>query len=693
MDKTFFEKISPNLQKLHDQEYIHKVHVDVLRELYEAKCVDNKHDPNENQFWYFLDRFKRKSKKRILEFTEQSIGPRAGEVLAKIIEDDKHFVRLHLSKNFIGDESIILIAEALKKNKQVVHVDISSNNFGPKGSKAMFQMLAHNITIVSMLMHSYEGLYRNKIEPKGIKHVKEVFLNNKTLQILDVSNAYLTWAGCDIILKALDKNEYLVSLNLSNSGIPPEAGFEMAKVIARSNLEALYLANNNLGDEGTTHLMQMFRLITYKIAKLEILDLSNNNICVAVAKMFEILTRNNTMQKLILDHNNFSGKPFSTVTEFLSENVRITHLSLKGCQIGGESADYLAQGLQKNKVLVNLNIADNSLTDKGAVDICEALHEHPALREIDMQHCWIHDPAGEAVAELLNKNRRIRTIELKDNIFYDDTGLSLMNAVKNNKAISKISLDRNPVSLRFVTEIYKSLEINRNQARIRRHEEMRGLMKELKDFEKEKDSVTSQTKKLLFLEGEAKKNLDRQKGVLKEIERVEDQRYEIMETELSQVWVDYRGLERKNDDLDAEIRRTRMEIWQAEHALVHLEAKNASELKKIEDKILIVRDEMRIISGKFEKDFSKVKREFENESSKYSKIEESYKAIAKKINILKDAARAEEQRLAEEEAKRNSIVEKPNQVPSMNLKKGRLSKLEKTDKTEKSARSKSSNGK
>jgi Ran GTPase-activating protein (RanGAP) involved in mRNA processing and transport len=48
MDKTFFEKISPNLQKLHDQEYIHKVHVDVLRELYEAKCVDNKHDPNEN---------------------------------------------------------------------------------------------------------------------------------------------------------------------------------------------------------------------------------------------------------------------------------------------------------------------------------------------------------------------------------------------------------------------------------------------------------------------------------------------------------------------------------------------------------------------------------------------------------------------------------------------------------------------
>jgi hypothetical protein len=76
---------------------------------------------------------------------------------------------------------------------------LSSNDIGEEGAVAIFQVLYHNNTLISLNLKSYEGLNRNKLSPKGVAILADVLKQNRTLQFLNLAATQIGLLGLESI--------------------------------------------------------------------------------------------------------------------------------------------------------------------------------------------------------------------------------------------------------------------------------------------------------------------------------------------------------------------------------------------------------------------------------------------------------------------------------------------------------------
>jgi Ran GTPase-activating protein (RanGAP) involved in mRNA processing and transport len=107
------------------------------------------------------------------------MGINCAKMIAALIEENDHFVKITLSKNVIRDEGAKYLAHALIKDKKILELDLSSNGLTDKGIKYLCEVLLNNYTMISLKINSFEGLNRNKITQQGMLAVKEVLQKNK----------------------------------------------------------------------------------------------------------------------------------------------------------------------------------------------------------------------------------------------------------------------------------------------------------------------------------------------------------------------------------------------------------------------------------------------------------------------------------------------------------------------------------
>lgn len=86
-----------------------------------------------------------------------------------------------MAKNFLGDLGIIEIAKALVHNRNIVHLDISSNNITPEGAHKFFNLLQKSSSIVSLDISSKDGLNRNKVGVYGCEPLETLLKKNHPL--------------------------------------------------------------------------------------------------------------------------------------------------------------------------------------------------------------------------------------------------------------------------------------------------------------------------------------------------------------------------------------------------------------------------------------------------------------------------------------------------------------------------------
>ena len=95
------------------------------------------------------------------------------------METNDHFIKYNLSKNMLKDEGAYFIAEVLKHDRKIIHLDLSSNCLTKAGIKTLCDMLLVNKTLVSLNIKSFEGLNRNKIGAAGVAPIKNMLRKNK----------------------------------------------------------------------------------------------------------------------------------------------------------------------------------------------------------------------------------------------------------------------------------------------------------------------------------------------------------------------------------------------------------------------------------------------------------------------------------------------------------------------------------
>ena len=130
---------------------------------------------------------------------------------------------LDIRKNYIGDEGVTELAQALKHSLTIVHIDLSSNEIGPKGGSKLLKGLANNHSITSVDLSSHQGSHRNRILAKGIKEIDVLLKRNKILTILNLAGNCIKAEGLAYIADGIAENNTLMSLNLGQNEIQGNA--------------------------------------------------------------------------------------------------------------------------------------------------------------------------------------------------------------------------------------------------------------------------------------------------------------------------------------------------------------------------------------------------------------------------------------------------------------------------------------
>jgi len=138
--------------------------------------------------------------------------------LSAALEDNRALRKLDLSENNIGDAGVSVLAGALQKNTGLRRLDLSGNDeIDCKGAVDMANALKKNRSLVNLnLSHSQVG-------DEAAKAFGSMFAQNSTLQTLNLSCCLIHGEGAEALLSGLEKNSTLQTLNLEDNPELPAA--------------------------------------------------------------------------------------------------------------------------------------------------------------------------------------------------------------------------------------------------------------------------------------------------------------------------------------------------------------------------------------------------------------------------------------------------------------------------------------
>jgi Ran GTPase-activating protein (RanGAP) involved in mRNA processing and transport len=159
---------------------------------------------------------------------------------------------------------------------------------------------------------------------------------------LDLSQCQLEPKDADRIALLLNKLSCPIALNLSHNNLQVEGAKKLFHTLQKIPLHALYLSNNNIGNQGAIEIANLLP----DCSKLDSLSLRENGIGADGAlKIFQCLS-----------------------------NIRLCSLNLSGNSIGPSGADGISVSLQNGAHMITTLFLDQcDLGDQGAQHIAAAL--------------------------------------------------------------------------------------------------------------------------------------------------------------------------------------------------------------------------------------------------------------------------------------------------------------------------------
>ena len=97
--------------------------------------------------------------------------------------------------------------KAIKRSRTVVHLNLASNDICNEGMVAIFKGLQKNESLVSLNVSTIEGIARNRISHSGIEELKKLLRKTKFLNILDASSIGVGNEGLAAICSVLADEE------------------------------------------------------------------------------------------------------------------------------------------------------------------------------------------------------------------------------------------------------------------------------------------------------------------------------------------------------------------------------------------------------------------------------------------------------------------------------------------------------
>ena len=267
------------------------------------------------------------------------------------------------------------------------------------------------------------------------------------LRELDVTECMLLPSGAEALADALESDGCrLQTLVMEGNSVGAE-GCEALCASLKGNvgLRVWNLARNNLKVEGAEHLAGLLR--SPKCAPLTTLDLSFNALGdVGAAEVARALEGNPTVENLTMQRNAIGPKGAKALAGWVaSATGRCAKLDLKHNSIKGADATELLAAVGVSKTLEELDLGENQLGDLGVVELAEALQANTTcpLKRLDLGKNGITDAGAQILAAALLTNAVLTVLSLKGNSVSEAGAQALAEVLRANSSLTSLDVSGN----------------------------------------------------------------------------------------------------------------------------------------------------------------------------------------------------------------------------------------------------------
>jgi len=486
-----------------------------------------------------------------IDLCDKNIDDVAVAVLAFGLFNNTTVERLYLSQNNISDTGALTISNCLKKNNLLKELDISQNKITVNGMNSLIEhkstleyvdfsendsppwdvycVLIRNCHVDSLVLCGDQGMKGHineikdslegnvgltsltlcKIKRAGVESIKEILVNNKTInevnllwkkltseelrllqtkynvctksykraitvnilennhrelsRTIDVSNRNISEDEMALLAFGLSNNVRVQELDMSNNQISDYGIVAIDAYLKKNNtLLRLDLSFNKITSSG----MNYFLKSVSNPLHLEYVDLSGNDFSPWGA--YCIIIRNCYCIHLTLCGDDGMKKFVKEITDSLEVNSKIESLTL--CGIGSIGVESIAQVISENLILLELNLSYKKISCKKGngkqnILLCTKFPQkasqldafstinvhvlHDGLKlptEINWPNKNLNDDLIALLAFGLHNNIMVKQLDVSQNQISDDGARAIANCLKSNNLLEKLNVSQNRIT-------------------------------------------------------------------------------------------------------------------------------------------------------------------------------------------------------------------------------------------------------
>ena len=356
--------------------------------------------------------------------------------IAEVIKRNSTITHLNLSSNLLGLGDWTALAEAIKHNLTIRQLDLSGSCIGfGDCTIVLADAIKHNSTITHL------NLSCNRLRLEGCTALAEAIKHNSTIRQLDLSGTNPGFGDCNIVLAdAVKHNSTITHLNLSCNefgggfltNLAEKIKHDLTKRqldLSENGLGNVGLGDDSLGDDGL-----------------------NDDACTdACTELAEAIKHNSTIIQLNLSKNHLSDGNFTVLADAIKHNSTIKQLDLSENGLG-------------NVGLGDDSLGDDGLNDDACTDACtelaEAIKHNSTIIQLNLSKNHLSDGNFTVLADAIKHNSTIKQLDLSENVLGVDDCTPLAGAIKNNSTITQLNLSSNHLGVSDCSALVEAIKHN-----------------------------------------------------------------------------------------------------------------------------------------------------------------------------------------------------------------------------------------
>ncbi|XP_028158114.1 leucine-rich repeat-containing protein 74B-like [Ostrinia furnacalis] len=274
------------------------------------------------------------------------------------------------------------------------------------------------------------------IAPSAFRSIAMALKLNRNVQVLDLTDNFISIDGCYHLGEMLVNNITLKELNLTGCRIGPDgARFLLYNLHLNRTLKKINLSRNQLEDRGVEYLAR------------------------AIFKGSDIADVN-------LSYNKLTGNSAAMLAEVIEINNKFTHLDMSWNSMLSPNAIYtLCVRLSQNDKFEVLNLSWNALSGQRVGNGIKVLMKNPNLRSLNLSNNNLKGLAIKAIGTNLPKAVKLEVLDLSYNTMTPDDAVRLLTFMKERQVkLQRLLMDNVIVNEQFliVLDEVKRLKFRKN---------------------------------------------------------------------------------------------------------------------------------------------------------------------------------------------------------------------------------------